>query len=422
MDKKLTSHITAVGALVVFIVLGLACASFSNTAIVPNDIKKGESEVWSAVYSKDGKFLIIGDARKNSIIAKYDAKTGKLVKKFDKIKNNGYPNLLLSEDGRSLLVWYNSSEENPDPCIYDVESGKLLHRISKRGTGYFVSPDGFKVMNTTRKDRDLTITISDSTGVISKEINVPDHFHIMVDKFVRNHISEDGRFYDSFGYALQPKNNATDETIWIIGHVDLENPNSTSYIRSNLDYFETFHRNNSIAYSPDGKYMAIRFYQSVFPRLELPKRVEQANAATRTVLPSFYDSTTNYLFALNNRVRPFGLSVNDSGRYEWLKEVGVRVYKLDSINGIDELELVGETLYSENTEASSNWWGTMAFSNDSKTLYVSNIVRGRKGTLGSNGKWQFSSMEDLRSFLGFTPDGKQMLIRGYDRIRFIDLE
>jgi WD40 repeat protein len=381
---------------------------FLGIDIVPSNIKSGVSEVVSAVYSKDGRFLFLGVSPNiESLIAKYDAGTGKLVKKFLKVENNGYPNLLPSEDGRSLLVWYNSSEDNPDPCIYDVESGKILHTISNRG-GYFAGSDGFRTMNATRlQSGGITIKIADTvTGAITREITVPDFAHLLLKRWGWHYISRDGRFYDYLGYAHEKSN----EIFWIIHHVDLEDTDlATSYIHSDLDYLETFH---SIAYSPDRKYMAVRFTQSIFPQAEYAERLEQAQIAVSRV--NRYADNYEYLVA--DALGRYGFSLNTRGdkwTYQWKAKEGVRVYNLDSADVV--LELVGEALVDR--------IDPLAFGPDGKSLYAGYRI----GALGSNGKWQFNSWRSVSQsgerFFCFTPDGKQMVVKnGSEGIAFIDLK
>jgi hypothetical protein len=393
------------------------CLSFlSDSGYVSSNFKSkyGSNDFYSAVYSKDGRFLFTGGAKNNALIAKYDAVTGKLVKKFEKVKNTGDSDLLLSEDGRSLLVRYGSFEKNPNSYIYDVESGKILHTISRQER-YFADSDGFRTMNATRlQNGGFTIKITDTvTGAIIRETTVPDFAPTQVKRWGRHYISKDGRFYDSIGYAHD-----SNDTFWIICHVDLEDPNlTTSYIPSDLDYFDTLPQT---IYSPDGKYMAVSFYRSVFPRAEYDTRLAQAQQAANRVHSSLYDSSISYNDALDRAVEPYGIFISRSGEkwtYGWERKPSIRVFNLATG------ELVGEAVV--------NSIRYLVFGPDSKSLYgtgrYNQVETILKGTLGSNGKWQFNNRWEVGKgdrFLCFSPDGKRMLVQALytDSTYFIDLD
>jgi len=387
----------------IFLVLvaNIVISGCISLPVLPLNIKKGDAEVCSAVYSNDGKFLLIGDSYAKAV-AKYDANSGKLVKKFEKAEGVDTPMLILSEDGSNLLVY---NEDNLVSYIYDVESGKILHTIKKAGR-YFTSLDGFKTMNAKfQQNGDLTISITDTiTYALIREITVPD-FSIdrnLIVRWSKHYISKDGRFYDNIGYA-----DKSEETHWVVHHVDLEQPEEIYYIPSNLNYLETI---KEIVYSPDRKYMAVRFLQSIFPREEYAGRLAQANAAIKKLHPpSFYDSALNYESALNNAISPYGFFVNNDGKYQWKAKEGVRVYNLAT------KELAGDVLVSR--------IDPLAFSNDSKLLFAGS----HKGTLDSNGKWKFDNWPDvsqrwIERFRCFTPDGKQLVVSHIGGIDFIDLK
>jgi len=274
--EKRTPHIVAVTALAVFIVLGLACASSPATS---SNIKKDLS-VGTAVYSKDGKFLITGGKRK-AVISVFDISTGKRVKKYNLKKNRGIGYFLLSDDGRTLLLevtgdrsvlGITSVGENLPTFgyIYDIESNTILHILDRQGV-YFSGPDGFRTVSGTHStDGSVKISISDTiSGAVIKEITMPG----MLIEFFRDgrfSISQDGRYF-----ALI--NRRSDETMWVIHTVDLEDPDlKVSFTTSDLTELE---RLNSVAFSPDGMYMALGFTRGVFPRAELSARIARAERA-----------------------------------------------------------------------------------------------------------------------------------------------
>jgi len=421
--EKWTPHIIAVATFVVFIVLGLACASAPSTA--SNLRKKLSSR--TAVYSKDGKFLITGA---DSIISTFDISTGNRVKKFDLKTKTKITDFLLSEDGRTLLLMVDANSA-PFGYIYDIESGKIVHTIEKPGR-YFTSPDGFRTMNSIRyKDTgNVKITITDTvSGAMIKEVTVPAMTTKVIVRTGSHFINNGGRFYDLIGYS---HNN--DASMWVIHHVDLEDPKlETGYFIANLEYLEEF---SGITYSPDGKYMAISHTQSIFPRAEYNSRLADARKAANKVLPNLYNSELSYNMAQSNRANPFGFYLRQQG------DQLIFQYQFNSVIRVINLS-TGELAGMVTTGDKINF---LTFSPDSKILFaITPAANPRdwyayddrppinafiRGILGANGTWRFDDWRPTTdkswrpTFLCFTPDGKQMLVHDWysDRIEFIDLE
>jgi WD40 repeat protein len=101
-------------------------------------------EVWSLIYSADGKFLIAGGTNNHkndqTAIRVWDARTGQLIRSFG--REYGVGSLALSPDGKKLATESGASSIS----IWDLEKGEMLHDEKWTQDGNVISvafsPDG----------------------------------------------------------------------------------------------------------------------------------------------------------------------------------------------------------------------------------------------------------------------------------------
>ncbi|MDR2371077.1 MAG: WD40 repeat domain-containing protein [Treponema sp.] len=360
---------------------------------------KGKMNVKAAIYTLDGKFLITGVGNKNAYIAKYDAGSGKRLQKFEETKNTGINKFLLSQDGREILV---DCLYQGEDYIYDIESGKLLYTLPGNDL-YYVTSDGFRgIVSAWSPDNgSYTITVKDpASGSVIKTEMIP-NVGTGWKQYGGHYVSQDGRKYAAVGYILP-----NEPSTYVLYYADLENivPDTPVITPILSPYVEDL---NTVAFSPDGKYLAVGFTRSVLSKGEVEKSLKEKRGKERErFLYNYFndDGEVNR----ETRIRIFGLDMGDDmvGEYHDTK--------------------FNDTVYYVTPTRFNMRIQSLQFTRDGKTLYGVASPGLAVGTLRNDGKWNFREENPKvgkrtfgylftgnyadRYFLCLTHDEKQMLL------------
>jgi dipeptidyl aminopeptidase/acylaminoacyl peptidase len=210
----------------------------------------------AAVYAPDGKSLIVTvKGTEGSAIVKYDVETGKLIQRFDRVENSGVDDFHLSHDGKQLLVDYTGDEKLAADRIFDTETGKVLHTINQHGL-YCATPEGFRSFESTFSwdSGDCTINVWDIISEeIVKTITIP---ALLKDAEIEQLLTA-MRYVGAAGkkYAFVGRLKKDIAYSWVLFVLDLENEEEHMlFFNPAIDYREII---SSVAFSPDGKYLAL---------------------------------------------------------------------------------------------------------------------------------------------------------------------
>lgn len=358
------------------VIVQISCASTSSTQNEKASlygIYPKVKNLNTAVFTPDGKYLLMGSYKDNSSIIKVDTRTGKRIQTFSPVKNKGFRKIIISKDGQQLFAYNLSTEKDSNHYIFDVETGQVLHTLpAQTWRSYFATDNGFNTVSFYSDIIHIRETISDK---IIKSKKIPEIMSLFKHKSYWHGINDTGTKCYVYSYVQENRPHT-----WMLFVIDLEEDEeegSLFTIYSNVSQVENI---STVTISPDGNYLALGTTEEIQPR-----EVTEALAKSRKVQEILrsresIESKAISLFSLGfvnhyRRDGDYGILNDVSKGFDFKRHGKVTIYDLNNAKPVASkwFELrrrlvvgtPGDYNYSnhENTQIRN-----LVFSPDSKTL------------------------------------------------------